>query len=168
MGILQYFLVFTEQDLEQLHIADDKQIPCNSKCFVEGDTCVAIIDCCENLPEKPKNCVCLVTCNGKVFKSNCGGAKKFLCKCNKNFQPDCKSNYYALQLERDNNAFVLFVEENPKKCIVVCDCKNGGICVSFRDCNVEGDACGKSVETGENCTCECYIDKEICVAVVKC
>lgn len=67
--------------LEQLDIAGGREIPCNSKCFVEGDTCVAVIDCCKELPVQPKNCVYAVKCNGKIFKSNCGGAKPFHCNC---------------------------------------------------------------------------------------
>lgn len=93
-------MLFAEQDLEQLHITDGKEIPCNSKCFVEGDTCVAIIECCQNLAEKPKHCVCIVKYNGKLFKSDCGGAKQFRCKCKRaedgSVKLDCKGMLFPV------------------------------------------------------------------------
>lgn len=77
--VTRFFLFF--QDTKELDTAGGREIPCNAKCFVDGDTCVAVIDCCNDLPEKPKNYVYAVKCNGKIFKSQCGGAKSFKCTC---------------------------------------------------------------------------------------
>lgn len=62
----------------------------------------------------------------------------------------------------------LFEGEKPKKCICVCDCGKGDICVSIKDCNFEGEICGKLTDGDNNCDCKCFVDKGICVAVLKC
>lgn len=62
----------------------------------------------------------------------------------------------------------LLLEEVPKKCVVVCDCGEGSICVNVKNNDGEKNACRKLIGAERNCECECYIDKGICVAVVKC
>lgn len=67
--------------MEELKIDEGREIPCESKCYVDGDTCVTIVDCCKDLSEKPKNYVYAIKCNGKLYKSQCGEAKPFNCNC---------------------------------------------------------------------------------------